>query len=384
MDRMSGLLAFVGGRLFDGARLHADRALVIDGDWVIGVVPHAEAPRDRLDLAGALLAPGFVDWQVNGGGGVLFNDAPTPEGVLAIAQAHARFGVTAMTPTLITDRPGVTRAAGAAVAEALRRGSPGVVGVHFEGPHLAAARKGAHDAGLFRPMTAEDAAFLAAPGMGRVIATVAPEIVAPEEIRRLVRAGVRVSLGHSDASFETATGAFDAGACATTHLFNAMSPLAHRQPGLVGAALDHPRAAVGLIADGHHVHPAALRVALRAKPPARLTLVTDAMPTVGAPGDRFRLGGREVVRAAGRLALADGTLAGSDLDMASAVRFMVQVVGAPVTLALRMATLNPARLLGVASERGSFHPGARADMVALDSDLRPIRVWIGGRALDGD
>jgi N-acetylglucosamine-6-phosphate deacetylase len=380
---MTRRCAFVGARIFDGARFHRDSALLIDGDRVLGVVPHAEAPPERFDLGGAILAPGFVDWQVNGGGGVLFNDAPTPEGILAIAKAHLAFGVTAMTPTLITDRADVTQAAGAAVAEALRRASPGVVGVHFEGPHLAAARKGAHDAAFFRPMTADDAAFLAAPGMGRVIATVAPEVAPAESIRRLARAGVRVSLGHSDASFETAIRAFDAGACAVTHLFNAMSPLAHRQPGLVGAALDRPEVAVGLIADGHHVHPAALRVALRAKPRARLTLVTDAMPTVGAAGDRFRLGGREVLRADGRLSLGDGTLAGSDLDMAWAVRFMAQVVGAPLALALRMATLNPARLLGLAGERGAFGPGMRADMVALDADLRPIGVWIGGRPADG-
>jgi N-acetylglucosamine-6-phosphate deacetylase len=372
--------AIVGATVFDGRRLHHGCAVVVDGERIAAVVPHAEAPANRIEAEGATLSPGFVDWQVNGGGGVLLNDAPTPEGVAAIAAAHACYGTTALLPTLITDRPAVMDAVAAATVEAIRRATPGVAGVHFEGPHLATARRGAHDAGLFRPPGSADLRRLAGPGLGCIVATVAPEVAADVDIAALARAGVLVSLGHSDASYNRAMAAFAAGASAATHLFNAMSGLNHREPGLVGAALDHPHVWAGIIADGWHVHPAALRTAMAAKRGGRLTLVTDAMPTVGAAGDVFTLGGRTVTRRDGRLTLPDGTLAGSDLDMASAVRGMI-TAGATPARALAMATSAPARMLGLWPAHGLIAPGSRADLVALDRNWRPVAVWIGGRRI---
>jgi N-acetylglucosamine-6-phosphate deacetylase len=369
--------ALAAARVFDGARFHRDAAIAVEDGRVAAILRRAEAPPAR-DLGPVTLAPGFVDWQVNGGGGVLLNGDPTPEGIAAIAGAHAAFGTTALLPTLITDTPPVTDAAVEAVAAALRAGVPGVVGLHLEGPHISVARKGAHDPALIRPMRDADHARLARDDLGVRLATLAPETAGPEHIRRLATAGVLVSLGHSDAEYAAAMAGFAAGARAVTHLFNAMSPLAHRAPGLAGAALDHPDVTTALIADGHHIHPAAMRIALRAKPPGRLTLVTDAMSTVGAAGSRFELNGRSITRAGGRLTLADGTLAGSDLDMASAVRFCVERLDVPLAEALRMASLYPARLLGLAS-RGHLRPGACADIVALDRDLRPVGTWIGGQ-----
>lgn len=374
-------VSIVGARVFDGETFHEDAALAMEDGRVAAIVPHAEAPAPRIESDGLLLAPGFVDWQVNGGGGVLFNETPTPEGISAIARAHARFGTTALTPTLITDAPEVAREAADAAAAALAGRAEGVVGVHFEGPHLSVSRKGAHEARFIRPMEIADRALLGRGDMGRVVATVAPESAGPDDIAALARAGVLVSLGHSDADYDVAMVAFAAGARAVTHLFNAMSPLAHRAPGLTGAALDHTEVAVGLIADGWHVHPAALRLAVRAKRPGLATLVTDAMPTVGVAGDAFALNGRTVTREGGRLTLPDGTLAGSDLDMASAVRFMSRDGGVPLAEALRMASLYPARLLGL-PDRGRLSPGARADIVALDDRLRARRVWIGGREIE--
>ncbi len=373
---MSAPFALVGARLFDGARFYDDRALVIAGGRVVAIAPLADAPARRVAVEGLTLAPGFVDWQVNGGGGVMLNGDPTPEGVAAIACAHARFGTTALTPTLITDTPAATRAAADALAAS--QATPGVVGAHFEGPHLSLARKGAHDPALIRPIAAEDIALLTRRDMGRVVATVAVESVAPADIAALAAAGVMVSLGHTDATHAQALAAFDAGARAATHLFNAMSGLDHRAPGLAGAALERRDVFVGLIADGWHVHPCALRIALRAKG-ARATLVTDAMASACGGGDVFTLNGRTVTRRDGRLTLADGTLAGSDLDMASAVRFSVRELGVSLAQALRMASLHPARLLGLSGDRGRLRPGARADIVALDAGLRAARVWIGGR-----
>lgn len=350
--------------------------MVQDGR-IAAITPLAEAASPRIDADGLLLAPGFVDWQVNGGG-VLFNENPTPEGIAAIARAHAGFGTTAMTPTLITDAREV--AAQAAEAIAATRDEC-VVGVHFEGPHLSGARKGAHDARFIRPMQLADLELLSRRDLGKVIATVAPESAGLDDIGALAKAGVLVSLGHTDADYQTAMKAFDAGARAVTHLYNAMSPLTHRAPGVVGAALDHPDVTVGLIADGHHVHPAALRLAVRAKREGMATLVTDAMPTVGVDGRSFELNGRTVTRRDGRLTLDDGTLAGSDLNMASAVRFMVGQVGTPLEDALRMASLYPARLLGL-RDRGHLTPGARADIIGLDQDLTVRRVWIGAREIE--
>jgi N-acetylglucosamine-6-phosphate deacetylase len=366
-------LAISAARIFDGDRFHDSATLIVEDGRIAAIAP--EAPSDAVDMGGLTLAPGFIDWQVNGGGGALLNADPSLATIRAIAAAHARFGTTALLPTLITDTPDAARAAREAVAAALAEGVPGILGVHFEGPHLSLARKGAHDATLIRPMTRADRDLLAA-APGLTLTTVAPESVTTDDIRALDAAGVIVSLGHSEAGYARAMECLDAGARAVTHLFNAMSPLGHREPGLVGAALDHPRAFCGLIADGLHVHPAAIRAAIRAKP-GRITLVTDAMPTVGWDGDAFTLNGREVRRADGRLTLADGTLAGSDLDMASAVRFMVREVGADLAEALRMASRYPAEMLGL-STRGHLRPGARADIVALDADLLPRRVWIGG------
>jgi N-acetylglucosamine-6-phosphate deacetylase len=373
-------LAFAGARLFDGESFIADRALVVDAaaGAILAIAQIADLPAGtkRIDLDGGVLAPGFVDLQVNGGGGALFNAAPTPETIATIADAHARTGTTAILPTLITDTRAVSRAAIAAARAAIAARTPGCIGLHLEGPHLAAARKGAHRAEWIRPVDDGDLAMLAEAGLPRLLMTLAPETVPPETIRAIVGLGVTVSLGHSDAGLEAGRAAVDAGATGATHLFNAMSPFGHREPGLVGLALADGRLWCGLIADGHHVHDAAIRIALDAKRgPGRIFLVSDAMPTAGWTGDRFTLDGREVMRRDGRLTLADGTLAGADITLLDAVRHMVRRVGAPLAEALRMASLYPAAFLGLRARFGSLAPGARADLVHLSDELDCRGVW---------
>jgi len=379
------LQALYGARIFTGEHVLGGHAVLVDGARVLDVRPVADVPAGctRHDLGGGTLAPGFIDAQVNGGGGVLFNETRTAEGVAAIAQAHARHGTTGLLPTFITDRGDRRAEAVAAVREAVADGLPGILGIHLEGPFLAPTRKGAHDPGLIRPMTDADVEALLGTGLRTVLLTVAAEAVSPPQIRRLSEGGVIVSLGHSDAPYEAAAAAADAGARGVTHLFNAMSQLGHRAPGLVGAALDHGGMWAGLVADGHHVHPAALRVALRAKQgPARLFLVSDAMPPAGSGGDTFTLGGRVVTRHDGRLTLADGTLAGSDLTMDRAVRFAVEHLHQPLAEALRMASLYPAQFLRLDAGRGRIAPGFAADMVLLDDDLSVRAVWIAGAVAD--
>ncbi|TIM61874.1 MAG: N-acetylglucosamine-6-phosphate deacetylase, partial [Mesorhizobium sp.] len=335
----------------------------------------------RAETGGGLLVPGFVDIQVNGGGGVMLNDHPDVASIETICRAHAPFGTTALLPTLITDTPAITAAAVDAGAEAARKKVPAFLGLHLEGPHLSVARKGAHDPALIRPMTDADQAALVAArqGLPVLLTTVAPESVQPARVTALAAAGIVVSLGHSDTGYATATAFAEAGATVVTHLFNAMSQIGNREPGLAGAAIDTGSFYAGIIADGIHVHPGTMTLALNAKKgPGRILLVTDAMATIGTDMTSFTLNGRTIYRKDGSLRLADGTLAGADLDMISAVRFVHRVVGLDLDEALRMASLYPAEAIGQAHRLGRFANGTAADIVGLSEDLDVKNVWIGG------
>jgi N-acetylglucosamine-6-phosphate deacetylase len=372
--------AFIGVDIFDGTTVLRDHAVVICEGTITDLLPEAQLGSDlaieRLD--GHLLAPGFIDVQVNGGGGVLLNDAPTVAGVAKICDAHALYGTTSLLPTLITDTPALTAEAVAVVKQAIAAHLPGCLGLHLEGPFLSPERRGAHDAQLIRQMNDADVDLLLGLGLETLLVTLSPERVPPRIIRRLADAGIIVSLGHSNAGYDQVMAAADAGARGVTHLFNAMSPLTHRAPGVVGAALNSGALWCGLIADGHHVHKAAIDIALRAKRgPGRIFLVTDAMSTVGSDIQSFDLNGRRITRQDGVLVLDDGTLAGSDLDMMSAIRFMAQNVGLDLQQALRMATLDPADFLG-RQDIGRIAVGGRADFVLIDRDLRAKTVWRGG------
>ncbi len=380
MSAADALQVFYGARLFDGVALREDCALVVEDGAVRGIVGLAERPRGgaQRDLGGGVLAPGFVDWQVNGGAGVLFNATPTPEAIGAIASAHRREGTTAILPTVMTDAPEVLAAALQAAREAV--GSvPGACGVHVEGPHIDARRKGVHMPEFMRVMRREDAERLVAAKAGAMVATVAPVAVGVDLIAKLAAAGVIVSLGHAEASAEEARAAFAAGASAVTHLFNAMSQLSSRAPGLVGAALADPNVVCGLNADGHHVHDTAMRAAFNAKGARGIALVSDAMPPAAGGPPVFTLQGRRMTRTGGRLIAEDGALAGAAITMLDAVRYVVRTLGLPLADALRMATSTPARLLRLDGRIGRLAPGLRADLVHLSDDLGLVGVWVGGR-----
>lgn len=375
--------AIAGARIFDGEVWHEHSALVISGGSVEAIVKakHLDSEIDRVEFPGGLLVPGFVDLQVNGGGGVMLNDRQDVEAIRTICAAHAPFGTTALLPTLITDTKEITAAAVEAGAEAARQKIPGFLGLHLEGPHLSVSRKGAHDPALIRPMTdADEAALIAAHEKVRhLLTTVAPESVTPERIARLVAQGIVVSLGHSDTTYAAAADAARAGASMVTHLFNAMSQIGNREPGLAGTAIDTGTLHAGLIADGIHVDPATIGIAVRAKNgPAKIFLVTDAMATIGTDMTSFTLNGRLIKRENGSLRLEDGTLAGADLDMISAVRFIHRTIGLPIGEALRMASLYPARAMGVEGRHGRLAKGSAADLVHLSDTLDVEGVWIGG------
>jgi len=373
--------ALVNGRVLLDDGFTDAVAVLIDGASIEAVLPVAD-PRVRMvqhhDLHGAILAPGFIDCQVNGGGGVLFNDAPDVASIKTIARAHRRFGTTGLLPTLISDRPETTRAALQAVAAALTQHVPGVLGLHLEGPFLSSERKGIHDARHFRTPDTQDVELMATLRDGCLLLTVAPEHVDARIIRRLAAAGITVAAGHTAATYAQTRAALDAGLRGFTHLFNAMSPLMSRAPGVVGAALEDPRSWCGIIVDGHHVHAAALRIALAAKPRGKVFLVSDAMPPVGAATNTFTLNGETITCRDGRCTNAAGVLAGSALDMATAVRNSVAMLGVPLDEALRMASRYPAAFLGCTARYGRIAPGCAADLVLIDDAVNVHTTWIGG------
>ena len=366
-------------RLFDGERFHDAADVVLDGGRIAAIRPAGSGPADTLP-DGCVLAPGFIDLQVNGGGGVMLNDDPTPETLRRIARAHARAGTTTLLPTLISGtRPLLAATLGAARA-ALADGVPGVAGLHLEGPFLAPARRGIHPLAAMTTPTEADLALLCAPFPGHLLVTLAPDVVPPDTVARLVAAGVIVFAGHTDGTFEQIQAGLAAGIAGFTHLYNAMSPLAVRAPGAVGAALDSGSARAGIIADGLHVHAAAIRVALRCLGPARLFLVSDAMATAASDVTSFELYGQTITLTDGRLTNQGGTLAGAHLTMAEAVQTAIRDIGLLPEDALRMATRTPAEALG-RSDIGRLARGARADLVMLDPSWRPAAVWQTGERL---
>lgn len=374
--------AIAADSVFDGAAVRVHHAVIVEGDLIAAIVPRPEVP-NSLPVHqlpdGAWLAPGFIDVQVNGGGDVLFNEDPTPDAIAAITAAHRRFGTTSLLPTLITDEPDKMRAAKAAAKAAMAQ-NPSVLGIHFEGPWLSPERPGIHDPEhIRRPEREEIELVMSASGV--VLVTLAPEEVPAELIGELARAGVRVSLGHSMATYAETKAAIEQGLTGFTHLFNAMRPIGAREPGPIVAALETPGAWYGMIVDGLHVDPAVLKLALRSV--ARPMLVTDAMPPVGGKRTSFDLQGREITLEEGRCTGPDGTLAGAALDMATAVRNCVVMLEMPLTAALRAASTEPARFLGITDRLGRLSPGCRADMVALDpATVEVLSTWVAGETDD--
>ena len=372
--------ALCGANLITPDGVLVDHALIVAGGRIDAIVPIAQLdPVQACEtLAGGFLAPGFIDVQVNGGGGVLLNDHPTVEGMTAIASAHRRFGTTSLMPTLISDDLHVVAQALDAADAAVSAGAPGVLGVHIEGPFLNPGKKGVHDDGKFRVLDDKGFALLTRKGPARRMLTLAPELAPSGMIRALTDAGVIVCAGHSVADYDQSVAALKEGLAGFTHLFNAMTQMGSREPGMVGAALDDRFSRFGLIVDGDHVHPAVLRIALAARGVEGAMLVTDAMPTVGAATKSFMLGGRRITAEGGACRTEDGTLAGSNLDMATAFKNAIQLLGVTAVEASMMASGNPASFLGLAHERGRLAPGLVADLVHLDESFDLKRVWTAG------
>jgi N-acetylglucosamine-6-phosphate deacetylase len=371
-------LTIAAQHIFDGTEMHGAGSVSISQGRIDSVSFGEDQTRAAIHLpAEAILAPGFIDIQVNGGGGVLLNDQPTEAGVRCIVAAHRKGGTTGCLPTLITDRSEFI-ARLAAVAQACLR-IPGVLGFHLEGPALNRSRKGIHPEAEIRVPDRRDLAAIKSFGnCGRSVVTLAPECVPASMIEELVGADLRIAAGHSDASAIEIGQAADRGVSGVTHLFNAMSQLNAREPGLVGAALDDDRLFAGIICDGIHVDRAGLRIAFRCKGRDRLMLVTDAMPLVGTNEKQFMLQGSLITLHENRLTGPDDTLAGAHLRMIEAVRNAVALLEISLADALIMASRTPAAFLGLASELGRIAPGYRADLVAFNANFEVVGTWIDG------
>jgi N-acetylglucosamine-6-phosphate deacetylase len=374
------LLALKNGRILTDAGMETGKTLLIRGGRIEAILGAREVvgSDNTVDLKGQRLLPGFIDTQVNGGGGVLFNDDPSVASIAAIGRAHRRFGTTGFLPTLISDDLHVVERAIHAVRDAIAQHVPGVLGIHIEGPYLSNERRGVHDSSKLRALDGEAVKLLTTPHGGVTLVTLAPERTTPAIIRALTDAGVIVSAGHTNATYDELQPALAAGVRGFTHLFNAMSPLGNREPGAVGAALAHAESWLGLIVDGHHVHPEVLKIALRAKRHDRFMLVSDAMPSVGTDANGFRIQGRMITLDGDRIIDGEGRLAGAHLDMASAVRNSCKTLGVDLADAVRMASRNPAEFLKLGGDLGHIAPGQRANLVLVDEELNVLETWIDG------
>src|SRR6267142_331241 len=376
-------VALVNGRVLRENRLVEGRCVLLADGRILDIVAPSERRvrrAERRDLGGNMLLPGFIDSQVNGGGGVLFNDAPSVAAIREIGRAHRKFGTTGFLPTLISADLDVVATAIEAVQNALISGVPGVLGIHIEGPFLNVERKGIHDPDKIRELDPAAVSLLTSLRGGRTLVTLAPEMTTPDMIKKLVIAGVVVSAGHTNATYAQIGSALSHGLTGFTHLFNAMSQLTGREPGVVGAALDDPDSWCGIIVDGEHTDPVVLRISMRCKRRDRFMLVTDAMPSVGTDSKSFDLQGRRIT-VSGNLCLdEDGRLAGSNIDMASCVRNAVSMLGLPLPEAVRMASLYPAEFLGLANEVGRIAAGYRANFVLADNQMRVLDTWIDGQS----
>lgn len=380
-------IALHNGRVLREQTLVEGECVLLEGSRILDIVPE-DHPNCRgavqVDLEGHMLLPGFIDSQVNGGGGVLFNDSPSVESIRQIGRAHRRFGTTGFLPTLISADLDVVARAIAAARGAIEAGVPGVLGIHIEGPFLNVERKGVHDPAKLRELDRSAVGLLTSLKIGRTLVTLAPEMTTPAIIGELSAAGVVVAAGHTNATYAQIAAALSHGLRGFTHLFNAMSQLTGREPGTVGAALEDRSSWCGIIVDGEHTSPVVLRLALRCKPLERFMLVTDAMPGVGTDATSFELQGRRI-RVAGPVCVDEqGRLAGSNIDMASCVRNAVALLGVPLPQAVRMASQWPAEFLGLDAQYGRIAPGQRANLVAADDDLKVLETWIDGRSFAED
>jgi len=369
-------MRYFAEHLFDGFEFKDNQIITVKDKKIVLI---EQGSSDQADvLLSGLMVPGFIDVQVNGGGGKLFNNEPCLETLQTMSSAHQTFGTTTMLPTLITDNIKTMQLAADAISLALSQKTPGIMGIHFEGPHLSTPKKGIHPESHIRAISDKELALFKRQDIGIVCVTLAPENVSCDIIKELVQTGVKVCLGHSNATAEQTINAINAGATGFTHLFNAMSPLISRAAGMVGAALLSNETYCGLIVDHEHVDNTSCQLAIKCKTSSKLMLVTDAMSHVGSSQTSLSFAGMDITRDGNKLTIEGGRLAGSALDMATAVRNTVNNLNTPLEQTLQMASTTPAAFLTLQNNKGKLKVGYDADWVVLTNELYVTQTYIGG------
>ncbi|EJT1339609.1 N-acetylglucosamine-6-phosphate deacetylase [Vibrio vulnificus] len=374
------MYALTNCKIYTGSDVLSEHALIIENDLITSIVPAADLPSgiEVKDLAGANVSPGFIDLQLNGCGGVMLNDEITAETMQIMHKANLKSGCTSFLPTLITSSDADMRAAITAAREYHAKYKNQSLGLHLEGPYLNVMKKGIHSVDYIRPSDTSMVDFICENADVVAKVTLAPELNDPEHIEKLRNAGIVVSIGHTNATYAEARKGFEAGITFATHLFNAMTPMVGREPGVVGAIYDTPDVYAGIIADGFHVDYANIRIAHKIKG-EKLVLVTDATAPAGASMDYFIFVGKKVYYRDGKCVDENGTLGGSALTMIEAVENTVEHVGIALDEALRMATLYPAKAIGVDGYLGRIKKGYIANLTIFDRDFNVKATVVNGQ-----
>ena len=375
--------ALLGSQIFCGERFYDDHALLVDGKSIVDIVDKNNTPDNfnKIELNQGILAPGFIDLQVNGGGGVLFNNSPNQESLNTIIKAHQFFGTTSVMPTVISDSLEVLEQCIKTVTEEIKNNSS-LLGIHIEGPFFNTKYRGVHQKQYISTINSDYLNLFESLKGFPVMLTLAPECISSQQLKHLTSLGIKTLAGHSDATYDELDDAIKNGLDGFTHLFNAMSQISAREPGVVGSALHFENTFASIIVDLHHVHPSLIQLAYQLKPTGKLFFISDSMATINHGKPSFELYDEVVNESDGRLVNSEGKLAGSSITQIDAVKNAYQKCNIPLNQALAMASRYPAEYLGIENHLGSLKPGYRADLVHFDSNFKVHNAWVSGKQIN--
>ena len=375
--------ALLGSQIFCGERFYDDHALLVEGKSIVDIVDKNNTPDNfnKIELDQGILAPGFIDLQVNGGGGVLFNNSPNKESLNTIIKAHQFFGTTSVMPTVISDSLEVLEQCIKTVTEEIKNNSS-LLGIHIEGPFFNTKYRGVHQKQYISTINSDYLNLFESLRGFPVMLTLAPECISSQQLKHLTSLGIKTLAGHTDASYDELDDAIKNGLDGFTHLFNAMGQISAREPGVVGSALHFENTFASIIVDLHHVHPSLIQLAYQLKPKGKLFFISDSMATINHGKPSFELYDEVVNESDGRLVNSEGKLAGSSITQIDAVKNVYQKCNIPLNQALAMASRYPAEYLGIENHLGSLKPGYRADLVHFDSNFKVHNVWVSGKQIN--
>ena len=375
--------ALLGSQIFCGERFYDDHALLVEGKSIVDIVDKNNTPDNfnKIELDQGILAPGFIDLQVNGGGGVLFNNSPNKESLNTIIKAHQFFGTTSVMPTVISDSLEVLEQCIKTVTEEIKNNSS-LLGIHIEGPFFNTKYRGVHQKQYISTINSDYLNLFESLKGFPVMLTLAPECISSQQLKHLTSLGIKTLAGHSDATYDELDDAIKNGLDGFTHLFNAMGQISAREPGVVGSALHFENTFASIIVDLHHVHPSLIQLAYQLKPTGKLFFISDSMATINHGKPSFELYDEVVNESDGRLVNSEGKLAGSSITQIDAVKNAYQKCNIPLNQALAMASRYPAEYLGIENHLGSLKPGYRADLVHFDSNFKVHNVWVSGKQIN--